>query len=58
MRTAPLDDLSKATGGFLIGDSNDLALGLRKLGEDTRHYYELAYAPSDPRFDGRFHRVS
>jgi VWFA-related protein len=53
-----LDDLSKATGGFLIGDSNDLALGLRKLGEDTRHYYEVAYAPSDPRFDGRFHRVS
>ncbi len=53
-----LDDLSKATGGFLIGDSNDLALGLRKLGEDTRHYYELAYAPSDPRYDGRFHRVS
>jgi VWFA-related protein len=29
-----LDDLSKATGGFLIGDSNDLALGLRRLGED------------------------
>ena len=53
-----LDDLSKATGGVLIGDSNDLALGLRKLGEDTRHYYELAYAPSDPRLDGRFHRVS
>jgi len=53
-----LDDLSKATGGFLLGDSNDLALGLRKLGEDTRHYYEVAYVPSDPRFDGRFHRVS
>ena len=53
-----LDDLSKATGGFLIGDSNDLGLGLRRLGEDTRHYYELAYAPSDPRLDGRFHRVS
>ncbi len=53
-----LDDLSKATGGFLLGDSNDLALGLRRLGEDTRHYYEVAYAPSDPRFDGRFHRVS
>jgi VWFA-related protein len=55
---ATLEDLSKATGGFLLGDSNDLALGLRKLGEDTRHYYEVAYAPSDPRFDGRFHRVS
>jgi VWFA-related protein len=53
-----LDDLSKATGGFLLGDSNDLALGLRRLGEDTRHYYELAYAPSDPRFDGRFHKVA
>jgi VWFA-related protein len=53
-----LDDLSKATGGFLIGDSNDLGLGLLKLGEDTRHYYEVAYPPSDPRFDGRFHRVS
>jgi VWFA-related protein len=53
-----LDDLSKATGGFLIGDSNDLALGLHKLGEDTRHYYEVAYAPGDPRYDGRFHRVS
>jgi len=52
-----LEDLSKATGGFLLGDSNDLALGLRRLGEDTRHYYEVAYAPSDPRFDGRFHKV-
>ena len=52
-----LDDLAKGTGGFLIADSNDLERGLRRLAEDTRHYYELAYVPSDPRLDGRFHRV-
>lgn len=53
-----LDDLAKSTGGFLMADSNDLKRGLRRLGEDLRQYYEVAYAPSARRLDGRFHRLA
>ena len=53
-----LEDLARSTGGFLIGDNNDLGRKLRSLGEDIHHYYEVAYAPSDRRNDGRFHRLA
>jgi len=53
-----LEDLARSTGGFLIGDNNDLGRKLRTLGEDIHHYYEVAYAPSDGRNDGRFHRLA
>ena len=53
-----LEDLAKGTGGFLIAESNDLKLGLQRLGEELHGYYEAAYVPSDDRFDGRFRRVA
>ncbi|HVO12786.1 MAG TPA: VWA domain-containing protein [Vicinamibacteria bacterium] len=53
-----LEDLARSTGGFLIGDNNGLGPKLRTLSEDIHHYYEVAYAPSDRRNDGRFHRLA
>ncbi|HUL75982.1 MAG TPA: VWA domain-containing protein [Vicinamibacteria bacterium] len=53
-----LEDLARGTGGFLIAESNDLKVGFLRLGEEIRGYYEVAYAPSDDHFDGRFRRVA
>lgn len=55
---ATIEDLAKSTGGFLIAESNDLERGFRRLGEDIRDYYEVAYTSTDDRHDGRFRRVA
>jgi VWFA-related protein len=55
---ATIEDLAKSTGGFLLAESNDLERGFRRLGEDMRDYYEVAYTSTDDRQDGRFRRVA
>lgn len=54
---AVLEELAESTGGFLIGNSNDLRKGLDKVSGDLASYYEIAYAPKDSPFDGRFRKV-
>ena len=39
----PIRDLAESTGGFLIGDSNDLRVPLRRVNEEISSYYELSY---------------
>ncbi len=41
----PLRDLAESTGGFLIGDSNDLRGRLRHVNEEISSYYEVSYNP-------------
>lgn len=53
-----LDDLARATGGFLMADSNDMKRGMQRLDEDLRYYYEVGYAPSDRRLDGAFRSIA
>src|SRR5206468_10637615 len=38
-------DLAESTGGFLIGDSNDLRVPLRHVNEEIASYYELSFNP-------------
>jgi VWFA-related protein len=38
-------NLAEATGGFLIGDSNDLRAPLRKVNEEISSYYEITFNP-------------
>jgi VWFA-related protein len=53
----PLRNLAEATGGFLLGESNDLRTPLRHVNEEIASYYELTYDPHIESYDGSFHRL-
>src|SRR5450755_1167033 len=53
----PLRTLAEATGGFLVGESNDLRTPLRHVNEEIASYYELTYNPHIENYDGRFHKL-
>jgi VWFA-related protein len=53
-----LRDLAESTGGFLIGDSNDLRQPLRKVNEEISSYYELSYNPAIQNFDASFRKLA
>lgn len=49
--------LAADTGGFLVGESNDLSSAFRRIDEDNRFHYLLTYSPKNTDFDGRFRRI-
>ncbi len=53
----PLRELADSTGGFLIGDSNDLRGPLRQVNEELDSYYELFYNPGIKNYDGSFRKI-
>jgi VWFA-related protein len=53
----PIRELSDDTGGFLIGDSNNLAAPLRRAVEEVNNYYEISYDPGIADYDGSFRKV-
>jgi hypothetical protein len=53
-----LRDLAESTGGFLIGDSNDLRVPLRKVNEEISSYYEISYNPSIENYDASFRKLA
>ena len=53
-----LGQLSDETGGVLIGNTNDLTGGLKRIDQDMRNYYMLSYVPKNDRFDGKFRTIS
>ena len=53
-----LRDLAESTGGFLIGDSNDLRAPLRKVNEEISSYYELTFDPHIQNYDGSFRKLA
>jgi len=57
-RQGVLRDLAESTGGFLVAESNDLRPGLEKVMADLRAYYDVGYAPPDPRPDGRWRAIT
>jgi len=57
-----LVDLADLTGGFFVGNGNDLNWGLRRVMEDQEGYYLLGYKPPQDTFEeknGRrkFHKI-
>jgi VWFA-related protein len=50
--------LAESTGGFLIGDSNDLRGPLRKVNEEIASYYELTFNPHIQNYDGSFRKLA
>jgi VWFA-related protein len=53
----PIRNLAEATGGFLVGESNDLRTALRHVNEEIASYYELTYNPHIDNYDGSFHKL-
>lgn len=53
----PLRTLAESTGGFLIGESNDLRGPLRQVNEEVSSYYEITYNPGIQNYDGRFRKT-
>jgi len=53
----PLRDLAESTGGFLIGDSNDLRVPLHHVNEEINSYYEVSYNPNIENYDASFRKV-
>jgi hypothetical protein len=53
-----LRDLSEATGGFLLANSNDLAAGLGRIRDDIGSYYQATYVSPRPEPDGTFRRIA
>jgi VWFA-related protein len=51
-------NLAEATGGFLIGDSNDLRGPLRKVNEEIASYYEVTFNPHIQNYDGSFRKLA
>jgi VWFA-related protein len=44
-RQAVLYELAQGTGGFVIGNTNDLLGGLQKIAQEQDQYYLLSYTP-------------
>ena len=53
-----LGELADGTGGILIGNTNDLTGGFKRIDQDMRNYYMLSYVPKNDRFDGKFRTIS
>jgi VWFA-related protein len=51
-------ELAEGTGGFLMANTNDLRVLLKRASEDLNSYYEISYVPADPAYDGKFRKIS
>ena len=51
-------DLAESTGGFLIGDSNDLRVPLRHVNEEISSYYEVFFNPGIQNYDGSYRKIA
>lgn len=52
-----LSEIAAATGGTAFQNSNNILSGLEKAFADGRQYYVLAYVPTSPNQDGKFHSI-
>ena len=55
---APLMELAESTGGFYMGDTNDLRKPARQLMQDLANYYEASYVPAIQQYDGRYRSIT
>ncbi len=49
--------VAEDSGGFAVQNTNDLSAGLRRIADESRHYYLLGYIPRNAKRDGRFRRI-
>ena len=51
------ETVASESGGFTIRNTNDLVGGIRRIADESRHYYLLGYTPANPRRDGGFRKI-
>jgi VWFA-related protein len=56
-RAGGSESLAKDTGGFTVRNSNDLAEGFKRIGDETRAYYLIGYNPTNTARDGKFRKI-
>jgi VWFA-related protein len=56
--THGLAELANSTGGQFIENTNDLTGAFRRVNEDRRYYYMLAYSSSNPTLDNSYRSIS
>jgi VWFA-related protein len=54
---AALRGLAEATGGFLIGSTNDYGKSYQRILEDVDTHYEAVYHPTSTKYDGRLRSI-
>jgi VWFA-related protein len=54
---ADLGAIARATGGFLVQDTNDLGPALDRVEDDASEFYTLVYYPSNHNFNGAFRHI-
>ena len=52
-----LRELAESTGGFVVTDTNQIAAPMKRVMEDIRFHYQIAYTPSNTNYDGRFRTI-
>jgi len=52
-----LDVLARATGGFLVKDTNDFGRELDRIEDDAGAFYTLVYYPSNRNYNGAFRKI-
>lgn len=55
---ATLRSISEGTGGFLIGNTDDLRKPFQHVMEDIDTHYEAIYQPTSEKFDGRLRSIA
>jgi VWFA-related protein len=53
-----LGELAQSTGGFLTANTNDFKPNMQRIAADIGSYYEAAYVPVNPEFDGKFRKIT
>jgi hypothetical protein len=49
---------AEETGGIAVVNTNGIARGFKQIVQSTSAYYVLAYKPTSPPRDGRYHRIN
>jgi VWFA-related protein len=52
-----LEALARATGGAFFENTNDVLHSIRRAFDETRNYYVLEYASSNPAIDGKYRAI-
>ena len=50
-------ELADSTGGFLVANTNQIEQPMRRVMEDVREHYEIAYSPTSSNLDGHFRKI-
>jgi hypothetical protein len=51
------ETMAAETGGFSIKNTNDLASGIRRIGDESRNHYLLGFVPANQTRNGKYRKI-